>query len=130
MHPVLSGSVLYSILCSSVLFKHFFLWLFVRSFSTQLFFLVLFSGLFSGLSLLSDSVDFSYSKGSFFLIFSGLFVGLLLPRFFFFFFFFFLLFFFFLFSGSVLSNTPYIGLLCLLRMHAINSCVGDTRQRR
>ena len=28
-------------------------------------------------------------------------------------------------SGSVFSSTPYIGLLCLLRMHAINSCVGD-----
>jgi len=28
-------------------------------------------------------------------------------------------------SGSVLSSTPFIGLLCLLRMHAINSCVGD-----
>ena len=24
------------------------------------------------------------------------------------------------------SSTPYIGLLCFLRMHAINSCVGDT----
>ena len=32
-------------------------------------------------------------------------------------------------SGSVLSSTPYIGLLCLLRMHVINSCVGDTWQR-
>jgi len=32
----------------------------------------------------------------------------------------------FLLSGSVLSSTPYIGLLCLLRMHIINSCVGDT----
>ena len=42
----------------------------------------------------------------------GFFVGVLLPRFFFL-------------SGSVLSSTPYIGLLCLLRMHAINSCVGD-----
>ena len=35
----------------------------------------------------------------------------------------------FLLSGSVLSSfctsTPYIGLLCLLRRHAINSCVGD-----
>ena len=29
-------------------------------------------------------------------------------------------------SGSVLSSTPYIGLPCLLRMHAIDSCVGDT----
>ena len=35
---------------------------------------VLFSGLFSGLSIFSDSVDFSYSKGSFF-FFSGLFRG-------------------------------------------------------
>ena len=32
-------------------------------------------------------------------------------------------------SGSVLSSTPYIGLLCLLRMLAINSCVGDAWQR-
>ena len=29
-------------------------------------------------------------------------------------------------SGSVLSSTPYIRLPCLLRMHAIDSCVGDT----
>ena len=29
----------------------------------------------------------------------------------------------FLLSGSVLSSTLYVGLLCLLRMHAINSCV-------
>ena len=29
-------------------------------------------------------------------------------------------------SGSVLSSTPYVGLLCLLRLHALNSCVGDT----
>ena len=32
----------------------------------------------------------------------------------------------FLLSGSDLSSTPCIGLLCLLRMHTINSCVGDT----
>ena len=32
----------------------------------------------------------------------------------------------FLLSGSDLSRTPCIGLLCLLRMHTINSCVGDT----
>ena len=38
-----------------------------------LIYLVLFSGLFQGLSSFSDSVDFSYSKGSFFLIFLGLF---------------------------------------------------------
>ena len=67
---------------------------------------------------MSDSVDFSYSKGSFFLIFSGLFRGSSSTALFSFL------------SGSVLSSTPYIGLLCLLRMHAINSCVGDTRQRR
>ena len=36
-------------------------------------YLVLFPGLFLSLSLFSDSVDFSYSKGSFFLFFSGLF---------------------------------------------------------
>ena len=34
----------------------------------------------------------------------------------------------FLLSGSDLSSTPCIGLLCLLRMHTINSCVGDTCQ--
>ena len=79
---------------------------------------------------MSDSIDFSYSKGSFFLIFSGLFRGSSSTALSFFFLLFFFLFFFFLFSGSILSNTPYIGLLCLLRMHAINSCVGDTRQRR
>ena len=28
--------------------------------------------------------------------------------------------------GSILSSTPYIGLLCLLRMHAINSCDSDS----
>ena len=32
-------------------------------------FLVLFSGLFKGLSVFSDSVDFNYSEGSFFNIF-------------------------------------------------------------
>ena len=42
---------------------------------TVLIYLVLVSGLFWGLSLFSDSVDFSFSKGSFFLIFSGLFCG-------------------------------------------------------
>ena len=36
---------------------------------------VLFPGLFSGRSIFSDSVDFSYSKDSFFLFFSGLFRG-------------------------------------------------------
>ena len=29
-------------------------------------------------------------------------------------------------SDFDLSSTSYIGLLCLLRMHAINSCVVDT----
>ena len=32
-------------------------------------------------------------------------------------------------SGSVLPNSLYSGLLCPLRMHAINSCVGDMWQR-
>ena len=77
------------------------------------FFFFCFSGLFKGLSLLSDSVDFSFSKCSFFLIFSaGAFSWVFFYRA-------------FLLSGSVLSSTPYVGLLCLLRMHAINSCVGD-----
>ena len=57
-------------------------------------YLVLFSGLFKGLSIFSDSVDFSYSKGSFFLIFLGLFVWVFFYRA-------------FLLSGSVVSSTPY-----------------------
>ena len=40
LHPVFSGSVLFSILHSSVLFKTLCLGLFVRSLSTQLVFLV------------------------------------------------------------------------------------------
>ena len=40
-----------------------------------LIYLVQFSGLFKGLSLFSDSVDFSSSKCSYFLIFTGLFRG-------------------------------------------------------
>ena len=42
---------------------------------TVLKYLVLFSGLFSRLCLFSDSVDFSCSKGSSLLFFSGLFRG-------------------------------------------------------
>ena len=53
-HPVFSGSVLFSILHSSVLFKTFFLGLFVRSLSTQLFCLVVL------LLLLLSMVAFSY----------------------------------------------------------------------
>ena len=48
-----------------------------------LIYLVLFSDLFSGLSIFSDSVEFSYWKGSFFVIFLGLFCGSSLPCFFF-----------------------------------------------
>ncbi len=40
-----------------------------------LIYVVLFSGFFSGSSLFSDSVDFSFSKGTFYLIFSWLFRG-------------------------------------------------------
>ena len=73
-----------------------------------LIYLVLFSGLFSRLSIFSDSVDFSYSEGSFFLFFSGNFHE----------------------SSTVLIFFLVLfvlaGLHCLLRMHAINSCVGDT----
>ena len=77
-----------------------------------LMYLVLFSGLFKGLSLFSHSVDFSFFKGSFFLNFLGAFSWVFFYRA-------------FLHSGSVVSSTPYIGLLCLLRMQAMNSCVGD-----
>ena len=73
-----------------------------------------YKALFYGLSIFSDSVDFSDSKGLFFLFSSGLFCGSFYRAFLF---------------GCDLSSTPYIGLLCLLRMHAINSCVGDTWQR-
>ena len=58
-------------------------------------YLVLLGGLFEGLSLFSDSVDFSFSKDSFFLICSGLFHWS---------------------SSPALFFSPYIGLLCLLRM--------------
>ena len=48
---------------------------FLEIFRAFLIYLVLFSGLFLGLSFFSDSVHFSCSKGSFFLFFSGLFRG-------------------------------------------------------
>ena len=64
--------------------------------------------LFLGLSLFSDSVDFSYSKGSLFLFFSEIFHASSTVLFFF------------------LVLFYLAGLHCLLRMHAINSCVGDT----
>ena len=64
-----------------------------------------------GLSVFSDSVYFSYSEGSFVLFFSGIFHASSTVLFFF-------LVLFFL-----------AGLHCLLRMHALNSCVGDTCQR-
>ena len=49
-----------------------------------LIYLVLLGGFFEGLSLFSDSVDFSFSKDSFFLICSGLFHGSSSPALFFF----------------------------------------------
>ena len=72
-----------------------------------LIYLVLFSGLFLGLSHFSDSVDFSCSECSIFLFFSGIFHASSIVLFFF-------LVLFFL-----------AGLHCFPRMHAINSCVGD-----
>ena len=84
-----------------------------------LFLFVLFSGSFLRwgggggrlllfLSLFSDSVDFSYYGGSFLLFSSGIFhASSTVP-------FFFLVLFF------------LAGLHCLLRMLALNSCVGDT----
>ena len=60
------------------------------------------------LSLFSDCVDFSYSESSFFLLFSSIFYASSTEHFF-------LLVLFFL-----------AGLHCLLRIHALNSCVGDT----
>ena len=62
---------------------------------------------------LSESVDFSFSKGSFFFFLSVFFSWVFFYRA-------------FLLSGCGLSSFPYIGLLCLLRMYTINSCVGDT----
>ena len=65
-------------------------------------------GLLLFLSLFSDSVDFSYYGGSFLLFSSGIFhESSTVP-------FFFLVLFF------------LAGLHCLLRMLALNSCVGDT----
>ena len=66
--------------------------------SAVLIYLVLFSVLFSGLSLFSDSVDFSFSKGYFFC-----FLNFLAAFSWVFFYRAFLLF------GSILSITPYIG---------------------
>ena len=73
--------------------------------------IVLFGWLFLGLSLYSDSADFSYSEGSFFLFFSWIFPASSTMLFFFL----------VLFFLAVLH--------CLLRMHVLNSCVGDTWQR-
>ena len=75
-----------------------------------LIYFVLFSGSFQGLSIFSDSVDFSYSNGYIFLFFSGLFRG---------------------FSSTALFFLVlfFLALRCLLRMHAINSCVGGTWRR-
>ena len=70
-----------------------------------------FGGLCSGLSVFGDSVDFSYSEGTIFLFFSGIFHASSTVVFFF-------LVLFFL-----------AGLHCFLRMHALNSYVGDTWQR-
>ena len=74
-----------------------------------LIYFLLFSGLFLELSVFSDSVDFNYSEGSLFLIFfSGIFHAF----------------------STVLFFFPVLfflaGLHCLLRMHALRSCVGDT----
>ena len=68
-------------------------------------------GGFLGFSLCSDSDDFSYSEGSVFVFFSGISHASSTMLFFF-------LVLFFL-----------AALHCLLRMHALNSCVGDTWQR-
>ena len=92
--------------------KHFFLGLFVRSFSTQLFFLVVLHLLllsrtaFSCVGLLSLFWVWLFLRAFSWIFFYRAFL-----------------------SGSVLSSTPYIGLLCLPRMHAVNSCVRDTWQR-
>ena len=67
-------------------------------------------GVFLGLSLFSDSVDFSYSEGSFFSFFSGIFHASSTMVFFF------------------LVLVVLVGLHCLLRIPALNSCVGDTWQ--
>ena len=74
-------------------------------------YLVLFLSLFLGLSLFSDSVEFSYAEGSFFLLFSGIFHASSVVVFFF------------------LVLFVLAGLHCLLRLHALRSCVGDTWQR-
>ena len=71
-------------------------------------YLVLLGGLFLGLSFFSDSVEFSYAEGSFFLLFSGIFHASSVVVFFF------------------LVLFVLAGLHCLLRISALNSCVGDT----
>ena len=70
-------------------------------------YLVLLRGLVLGLSLFSNSVDFNYFEGSFFLFFSRIFHA----------------------SSTVLLFLLVLFFLarlhCLLRMIALNSCVGD-----
>ena len=106
----LSFAILFLAICRAFLF---YLFLFYYFIIIIVYADLFFSGLCLALSLFSYSVDFSYSKGSLFL---GDFSWVFFYRA-------------FLLSGSVLFSTPYIGLLCFLRMHAINSCVGDTWQR-
>ena len=65
---------------------------------------------FLGLSLFSDSFDFSFSEGSFFLFFSGIFHASSVV----------------LFIFLALFLLAALHCLLILRMHGLNSCVGDT----
>ena len=76
--PVFRGSVLRNLQgCFDILSSFFRVYSvpFLATCRAVLIDLVLFSGLFKGLSLFSDSVDFSFCKCSFFLILTGLFRG-------------------------------------------------------
>ena len=87
----------------------FFLAFYTDFFTSKHFLLGLLGFLFLFLSHFSECVDFTYS--SFFLFFSGIFHESSTVLFFF------------------LVLFYLAGLHCLLRMHAISSCVGDTWQR-
>ena len=120
--PALQRRDILTVSLVSFLFLFFFIGNLLSSSSTQflvvpflaicravlIYLVVFFSGLFLELSVFSDSVDFSYSEASFFLFFSGIFHA----------------------SSTVFFSFLVLfflaGLFCLLRMHAINSCVGDT----
>ena len=112
--PALQRHDILTVSLVSFLLFFFFIGNLLNSSSAQFSVVLFYLAFYTGPLLFNDSVDFSYSKGSFFLFFSGLFRGSFSTA---------------LFLVFVLSSTHYVWLLCLMRMHTINLCVGDTWQR-